>query len=39
MCIRDSVKSDDQRARFSERQRQVELAEKRNEKHIGIRSE
>ena len=33
------VKSDDQRARFSERQRQVELAEKRNEKHIGIRSE
>ena len=34
-CIDE--KSDNQRARFSERQRQVELAEKRNKKHIGVR--
>ena len=34
-CINE--KSDNQRARFSERQRQVELAEKRNQKHIGAR--
>ena len=30
-------KSDNQRLRFSERQRQIELAEKRNEKHIGAK--
>ena len=34
-CINE--KTNNQRARFSERQRQVELAEKRNEKHIGPR--
>ena len=34
-CINE--KSDNQRASFSERQRQVELAEKRNQKHIGTR--
>ena len=34
-CINE--KTNNQRARFGERQRQVELAEKRNEKHIGPR--
>ncbi len=34
-CINE--KTNNQRARFSERQRQVELAEKRNQKHIGPR--
>lgn len=34
-CIYE--KTNNQRARFSERQRQVELAEKRNQKHIGAR--
>ena len=34
-CINET--SDAQRASFRERQHQVELAEKRNEKHIGVR--
>ena len=34
-CINET--SDAQRASFRERQQQVELAEKRNEKHIGVR--
>jgi len=34
-CINE--KTDNQRERFSERQRQVELAKKRNQKHIGAR--
>ncbi len=34
-CINE--KTDNQRERFSERQRQVELAKKRNQKHIGVR--
>ena len=34
-CINET--SDAQRASFRERQQQVELAEKRNKKHIGVR--
>ena len=34
-CVHE--KTNNQRTRFSERQRQVELAEKRNQKHIGAR--